>query len=754
MNKQLDLKVFLDVLGNAVKPLKKIKGESTLTAKALKDAKDNLKQLNRQQKDVSGMVKLQRSLASNNHALDAANRQLAALNDKVAKNGPPTKRMATQLAYAQTKVNKLAKTNKTLNQSLSETRGRLVAAGIPVKNLALQEQILKTKLYAANGEISKQNKLLAQQANTLKKHQAIARKQQQLKFLADRSMQRRNNFAAAGATGVATGVGLAAPVLSVTKQFAILESANADFKASMMQSDGTVNKHFNNMSKLAEDLGTKLPGTTTDYIQMMQTLVQQGQQPQMILDGLGKATAYLGVQLKMSMSEAALFTSKLQDATGASAKEMMGLTDQIQRIANLGVESNAILIGFSKLSPVLSVIKQQGLQAVKTLSPLLVMADQAGMAGEAAGNAYRKIIQGSLNMKKLAKGNEALAGSGISLNFADGKGEFAGLDNMFKQLAKLKNVNSVKRLEALREIFGDDAETQQALAIMIDKGQAGYDASVAKMEKQASLQKRVNVVLGTLTNLWDAASGTFINALAFAGEAIGPDIKKLVDMIGTLSEKMGNFAKAHPQLVGFILKTVAALAALSLVGGGLMIMLAGLMGPFAMVRYGLGLFALKGGTAITILKALKTVVFGIGRAIMMIPLVRFAVLLGTAVFMIYKYWEPITGFFTNLWERIKRGFFRFINPIIATIQKVKSVLGFQEGGTLQLATAGAPKPTTAPQLKRKRNNGHVDNSSTSFTINAAPGMDAKQIADEVDKRINHNKRQAAARRRSSLTDQE
>lgn len=750
MNKQLDLKVFLDVLGNAVKPLKKIKGESTLTAKALKDAKDNLKQLNRQQKDVSGMVKLQRGLAGNNQALAAANKELAELHAKVTKNGPPTKKLATQLAYARNKVNKLASTNKTLNQSLSETRGRLVAAGIPVKNLALQEQVLKTKLYAANGEISKQNKLLEQQANTLKKHQAIARKQQQLKFLTDRSMQRRNNMAAGGAAGVAAGIGMAAPVLSMTKQFAILEAANADFKASMMQSNGEIDKNFGAMSKLAEGLGTKLPGTTTDYIRMMQTLVQQGQQPEMILNGLGKATAYLGVQLKMGMSEAALFTSKLQDATGATAKEMMGLTDQVQRIANLGVEDTAILNGFTKLSPVLSVIKKQGLEAVKTLSPLLVMADQAGMAGEAAGNAYRKIIQGSLNMKKLAKGNEALAGTGISLNFSNANGEFAGLDNMFKQLAKLQKVNSVKRLEALREIFGDDAETQQAVNIMIDKGQAGYDEAVAKMEKQASLQKRVNLLLGTMSNLWEAASGTFINALAFAGETIAPDIKKIIDMIGWVSEKLGNFAQNHPEFVGFILKGVAAIAAFTLAVSGIALMIAGVLGPFAMANFALKMFAINGGLAGLAVKAFSL-------ALKAIPIVTAVSAVIAGVYMIYKHWDTVGPYFAALWEGIKIAFLVAFSPIIATIRLVGKLidkLGFGGDTNLNLATAGGPKPATPTPLRRKRNYGHVDNSVVNMTVHPAPGMDAKQIADEVDKRINHNKRQAAARRRSSLTDQE
>ena len=52
---------------------------------------------------------------------------------------------------------------------------------------------------------------------------------------------------------------------------------------------------------------------------------------------------------------------------------------------------------------------------------------------------------------------------------------------------------------------------------MIEKGKTGYEEFAKKMEAQASLNQRVNEQLGTLTNLWDAASGTFTNFLATMG---------------------------------------------------------------------------------------------------------------------------------------------------------------------------------------------------------------------------------------------
>lgn len=55
------------------------------------------------------------------------------------------------------------------------------------------------------------------------------------------------------------------------------------------------------------------------------------------------------------------------------------------------------------------------------------------------------------------------------------------------------------------------------------------------MKDQANLQSRVNTQLGTLKNLWDAALGTFTNALVAFGEAVAPEVKALVTWIGELS---------------------------------------------------------------------------------------------------------------------------------------------------------------------------------------------------------------------------
>lgn len=368
-----------------------------------------------------------------------------------------------------------------------------------------------------------------------------------------------------GTQSLATGSIITGAMQKPVEAFASAEDAATGLKVAMLGAGGELDSRFGKINKLATELGDKLPGTTADFQNMMTALVKQGISYDAILGGVGKASAYLGVMLKKPPEQAAEFVAKLQDATGTAEKDMMGLMDTIQRATYLGVNDSNMLQFFTKMTPAMDTMKRKGADAAKEMAPFAVMFDQAGMAGEAAGNAMRKVVQLGMDVKKVTKANKDLASHGIQLDFTDGKGEFGGMPNLMAQLDKLKGLKTTDQLKALKDIFGDDAETLQALSIMINKGADGYNDTVDRMAKQASLQSRVNEQLGTLKNLWDAATGTFTNTLAAFGETVAPELKALTEWIGEASAKITEFIQLHPDLAKVIGLVAGA------VGGGLMV---------------------------------------------------------------------------------------------------------------------------------------------------------------------------------------
>lgn len=697
MANDLRLRVIMDLANKASGPLRNIEKSSADASKALKAARDTLKNLNEQQRAVDGFTRQQAAVHESSRSLKLLKQELEALRHLQGASardiGMAEKAVAKQTAVFEQQRSSLFRLRSQLNSlgigKVSEAQARLKAE-TDTANTALEQQLARLKEISAH-----QGKLRALNRNHGKE------------------MMHVGVLAGAGVGMQAAGRGMARPVLSGIGAYAQQESATSQLKASMMLADGSVSAEFKQINELAMRLGDKLPGTTTNFIDMMKTLKEQGISAKSILGGTGEAAAYLGVQLKMPAAEAAKFAAQMQDATKTPERDMMALMDTIQRVIYTGVESGYMLQGFSKMSSVLGVIKQEGVQAANTLAPLLSMMNQSGMTdGGSAGNAIRKVIDGTLNTKHLGKANALLdtAGAGFKLNFTDAKGNFAGLDNVFAQLQKIKNINSdTTRKSVLKEMFGDDAETLQVLEVMMDKGKAGYEETIAKLKEQADLRMRVNAELGTIANLWDAASGSFTNVMAAMGQTIAPEVKAITTWLGEVAASTRAWIAEHPVAVGWIVKITAVLAGLLFGLGTLAITLASVMGPFFIMRFVMGWLGLKfnlWASAIRVVGGALTWLRGVMLFLAANPVVlaisAIVIAIAAAAYLIYKNWEPISAFFSNLWatvktatsaawEWIKSAFFSY-SPLGIFIQNWGPITAFFSGLWSQIVAGVAALP--------------------------------------------------------------
>ncbi len=479
-----------------------------------------------------------------------------------------------------------------------------------------------------------------------------------------RSMALRDNLANAGVKMGVAGAAMGAAAMVPIKAFAEAEDAGTQLAVSMMKAGGQVSANFEKVNEHAMRLGNRLPGTTADFQNMMTVLIRQGISEQAILGGLGESAALLGVQLKMPFDQAAEFAAKLQDATRTTEGDMLALMDTIQRAYYAGTDSGNMLNAFAKLAPALDTIRMKGLDAANAMAPLLVMADQSGMDGSAAGNALRKVLQKNMDTGKIAEvmaGLNKATGAKLSLNFTDGKGEFGGLEKMFVEMAKLKNLTTETRLQVLKDLYGDDAEVMQVVSLLINKGQAGYNETLAKMQAQANLQDRVNKQLGTLRNLWDAATGTFTNALVAFGETISPELKAVTEWIGRIAEATQNWAKENPALSGGLMKIVAGGALLFTALGGIALAASALIGPFAMAKLAIGVMGGAGLKMIALSVPLLAAIGGIA----------------WAAYEIYQNWDGIAAWFRQQWETVTS----FMSGLAARFEQIglDVMLGLSRG---------------------------------------------------------------------------
>lgn len=699
MANDLRLQVLLSTIDKATRPLKHISEGGIETARALKAARDRLKELTSQQKDVSAW-RAQRAAAEQTGAsLTAARDRVKSLSQELAATDAPTRAMTRSFQAAVREAQRLKQQHQQQNVQLQGLRSKLYDAGISTKNLGSHERQLREQIGATNASISTQSQRLNELSAQHKKAAAA-------RNLMEKSQRAAGNLAVNGAAGLGVGYAASRPIAAAVKAFAPNEDSATQLKVSMMDDTGKVSEDFQKITDLATKLGDRLPGTTADFQNMMTMLRRQGLSAQSILGGTGEAAAYLGVQLKMEATEAAEFAAKMQDATRTTEKDMMGLMGTIQRGFYAGVDPGNMLQGFSKIAPVMDVIKKSGIDAAKELAPLLIMMDQAGMEGGSAGNAFRKIFQAGLDGDHVNSANKIAAGgnTGVSFKFTDDKGNFAGLENLYAQVEKLKAFNDVDRNAIIKKLFGDDAETLTTLNTMMNKGLAGYQEVQQKLQTQADLRTRVNEQLNTLTNIMEAAEGSFTNAMAEFGAAVAPELKDLIKTLGEIANSIGAWARENPKLAGGLVKVVAAIAALAFAFGGLALTMASMLGPFAVLRYGMTMFGLQGGgitkmlgrllptltglarnvfpmfaqgvrllamtmggALVTALRTVGIALWGLAANPIVLVIAAVVAALAGGAYLIYKNWDAVKNYFANAWTEIKAGFDGGIGGIITTL---------------------------------------------------------------------------------------
>ena len=665
MSDKLRLEVILAAVDKVTGPLKGVIKGSRETAAAVSEAQLALKKMEAEQRKLQRLQSAMPAMGRERNAMRVEQAKL----DALTASGTAT---AKQIKAQEQALQQQTSAYERQRAVVLRLRAELNAMG--VGNTAQAQQRLASGIAAANTQLELQNRKLDAQRKIEERLQAVRGKH-------EKQMHRIAMAGALAAGSAHVGQRMGGALMQPVAAFADSESASSQLKAAMMGADGSVAPEFARINALAGQLGDKLPGTTADFVNMMTMLRRQGLSAQSILGGTGEAAAYLGVQLKMPATEAAEFAAKMQDATQTTEADMMGLMDLIQRTYYLGLDSGNMLQGFTKAAAVMPLLGKKGLQASSMIAPLLVMMDQAGMKGEAAGNAIRKVVQLGMDAEKLGKANKMLQGTGVQLEFFDQAGKFAGLDNLFEQMGKLKGLeNDVERIAAIKKLFGDDAETHQVLDIMMAKGKGGYDEVVAKMQQQADLRKRVEAELQTLKAVAEAAQGSFTNMLSELGASIAPELKTLLEWLGELAVKMGAWARENPTVVKTLMLMAAGVAGLLTVVGTLGLVLAATLGPLLALRMGFAMWRLSmlGAQAAAVGAApgmglLYRAGFMLGRAFAFLrmgaglgltglrvlaaflianPIVIAIGLLAAAAYLLYTRWEDVVGGFKLLMQDI------------------------------------------------------------------------------------------------------
>ncbi|WP_374198847.1 phage tail protein [Janthinobacterium sp. UMAB-56] len=687
--RDLRLQVVFAALDKITGPLKKIMGGSSDTAKALKATSDRLRDLNTQQRNLGKFRELHSGIRTTGVELKEAQKKVKELAASIKQTESPTRAMTRDLKAATKVTQALTLKGREQSQQFRVLRTSLKDAGIDTRQLGKAQEWLKNSIQLTNVELASQQKRLAASAA---KQQRVTNATQH----ADKLRNKAGNLAMAGAGATATGAVIGAPVVKGLNE------------AKHYQTEvGRVN---------ALGLGDKVSAEAVAFARNMKTYgTSQLDNLQLMRDGMSAfadvhhAEMVAPTLAKMKFANHAFFG----EAEGADNERKFmdmlkvielrgGLESKEKFEAQANIVQQVITATGGRVGPNewLNMIKTGGI-AAKGLKDDAFYYQMEPLVQEMSGNrvgtslmsAYQNLYQGRTTKRSARKLEEfGLIGDKSKVKH-DKAGQVSFLDpgallgaelfreNQFEWLEKVllpqlakKGITEKKQvLDAIGSIFSNRTASNLYSQMYLQRVQ------IHKNEKL----NRGAADIGKLEKLGrDSAAGKELEAQSklanlklTMGEKILPLYAQGLELAISAVQRLNGFMERNPTVAKVMITAFAVLAGLLLVLGPLMLGIAAMIGPYAMLHVMFAKMGVTGGVLTPILRGLGgafmwvgRAVLWLGRALLMTPIGIAITVIAGAAFLIYKYWEPIKGFFGGLWSDVKAAFaggFTGINSLIA-----------------------------------------------------------------------------------------
>ncbi|MCQ4242488.1 phage tail tape measure protein [Stutzerimonas stutzeri] len=655
MARDLSLRVNLKALDNATKPLRTIAGGAVGLGRALKDTRGELKGLQALQKDVTSFRNLKGASEQTGAAMQANRERVKALSREMANTATPTKALTREFQGAVRQGHNLKQTHAQQQRELQGLRSKLGEAGISTRSLTQHERELRQRVEGTN-------KTLAQQEQRLKQLTTQQKRLGQAKAQYERTQQLAGSMAGAGAGGLAAGSGILYAGAKMLAPAVASEQQGSLIAAQSGEGADRAGQYTNIIKGIrADGLGGDVAAVGAAVAAVSSTLGALGKVSDRELDRASRKaldmSAVLGGDVVEHIQTAAIMmknglAGSSDEAFDLITRGMQGVSTQMRG------ELPEILHEYS------THFRGLGFDGKEAMSLLVDMAAQGKFALDKTGDALKEFsIRGSDMSKASVAAYEMVGLNAEKMSSAiaqGGDGARQALEQTAKGLMKIKS--PAERANAAIALFGtpvEDLAIDQIPAFL--QALSGSTDNLGKVEGAAdqlgtTLRDNLGGDLDKLSGSWGALVSSMFND---QGSMLRDVTQTLTGIIGGVK----GWVAENPKLASNLVKTAAGVAILMAGMGGLTLAIASILGPFAMVRYGMMLFGIRGaGLAGTLFNLGKTAlplvgkgILFIGRALMMNPIGLAITAIAAGAYLIYRNWEPIKAFFLGIWSEIRAG---------------------------------------------------------------------------------------------------
>ncbi|VVT53782.1 phage tail tape measure protein [Kosakonia radicincitans] len=591
----LRLQVILNAVDKLTRPFRTAQASSKELATAIQQTRAKLKELDAQAGKIEGFRKASAQLAVTGNNLKAAREEAARLATQFASTNRPTAAQARLLEQAKNRVSELQNKYNGLRQSVQKQRLALNEAGLDTRKLSSAQRELRQNADETRQALDRQQKSLKRLGEQQARVNAVRERY-------SRSLEVRDRIAGAGATTSAAGLAMGAPVVAAVKSYASMEDAMkgvAKQVNGLRDDNGNRTKQFYDMQDAIKAASEQLPmeNGAIDYAALVEGGARMGvtNQDDPYEDQKRDLLAFASTAAKAATAFE-LPADELAEGLGKIASLYKVPTRNIEQLGDAlnYLDDNAM----SKGADIIDVLQRMGgvadrldfRKAAALGSTFLSLGAAPEIAASASNAMVRELSIATMQSDRFMDGMDMLKLKPRELEKQMAKD---AIGTILRVMEKVQKLPQDKRLSAMTMLFGkefgDDAaklannlpELRRQLQLTAGNGANG------------SMQKESDINKDSLSAQWMLVKTGAQNAFSSLGETLRQPLMDIMDYVKSVTGGLRRWIETNPQLAGTLMKVAAATAAITLALGTLAVAVAAVLGPIAVIRFGLSMLGVK-----------------------------------------------------------------------------------------------------------------------------------------------------------------
>ena len=684
----LQLSVLLNAIDKMSAPLKSASKSVSELSKKLKENKAVRAQLSKAERENEAAIKkyaatinpLKNKLSALNNEVAKAKQKAALYTNQLNSAKNPTEQFKNKVLAAQHAVKKLTAEQMAAANKLKQTRQELNAAGLSSKTLAQRQSELKSKMSAANQQINNQSAALSKLNAKQAAYNRYRGKVDNLKDINSKAQ-------IVGAQALAAGAAITAPLVGSVRDFMSFEDAMVGVARQVqgLKDDaGNFTSEFEQWKLNIQDLSRELPLTTVQIANMIESAARMDVPKEQLAEFVRLNTQMATAFDADNPDELVEQYGKVTKNFKLSAQASRELADAINYLDDNAISKGTEIIGFMNRVSGISGIANISEKNMAALGSTL---QTAGAAEEQSATAVNAIFTRLSQASKKKPVKNGLAALGLSANAVELGMVKDAQGTIFKIVDALKKLPESKRLGTIADLVG--TEHTKTLALLVSNTEEWRrQIELANSEAaKGSMGREFDTRMKALSSKWGIFKNRLFNLNSVIGGTLAPTLERLMDKIGGVIDRIKNWIIENPKLTSNIVIIAGAIGGALTIFGALSTVLSFVLYPIA--RLGLALANLGallpriGGAIVRgLLSPLKFVGFALS------PIGAAIIAAGIAIF---KYWQPISSFFSGFLSGLQSG----LQPVI---DKFKPLVSWIESAFNWFTNLLSPVQSTKEDL--------------------------------------------------------